>query len=337
MKTTIKHLYPDIWQEVFEYFNAIELFFSLAHVTKSADQVLFHRSYHFRIRGLVANSYLQTLPEKLMLSNIVSLELHQESPLDIVEQCLGLRSLKLVGQSKWIISLLRKVSYVNIQLEQLTFVISDVDSLYDLLMPIALLFSLRRLEIHTERWKEKIKIAGLLLVETKIEQFILHTCSSISWNDLSNILPSLPNIRFIDVTLLQQNQIYPFSFYFPKLRYMRLSLNQVSFECIIKLVATATSLIKIKLTGLVDSEGFVVNHKWFDLFESCSSLISVIVNVSLEEETNLFCNDIIQTTLHKINLNLVSIDDDSDYFLSGSTQFRWWTLSGMITKRNIYT
>ena len=39
MRTTIDQLYPDIWQQIFEYFNAIELFFSLMHITKEADEV----------------------------------------------------------------------------------------------------------------------------------------------------------------------------------------------------------------------------------------------------------------------------------------------------------
>ena len=119
MRTTVDHLYLDIWQHIFEYFNAIELFNTLAHVTIAADEILFNRNHHFRLRGLLVDVNVQTLPEKLPLSQVVSLELHEENCLNIIEQCSEVRSLKLIGQSEWVICLLGKVSYVNMKLEQL--------------------------------------------------------------------------------------------------------------------------------------------------------------------------------------------------------------------------
>jgi hypothetical protein len=99
-------------------------------------------------------------------------------------------------------------------------------------------------------------------------------------------------------------------------------------------VKTMPSLVKLKLNGLINAEGFVIDHKWLNLFESCSSLATVIVSVSLEQDTNFFCIDMIQTTLHEINLNLTCIVDDCDYYSDGRNQHRWWNLSGIIARQN---
>jgi hypothetical protein len=92
--------------------------------------------------------------------------------------------------------------------------------------------------------------------------------------------------------------------------------------------------MKLKLNGLVNGEGFVINNKWHTLFKSCSSLIVVIVSVSLEEDTNSFRSGIIQGALREINLHLKCIDDDYDYYLIERNQQRWWNLSGMIIRQH---
>jgi hypothetical protein len=337
MRTTIDQLYPDIWQQVFEYFNAIELFFSLIHVTKAADDVIFNSNHHLRLRKLVIDAYIETLPEKLSLSQVISLELHQESYLDIIEQCLEVRSLKLIGQPEWIIWLLRRVSYVNMKLEQLVLDIPGIGSLYDLLASITSLFSLRRLAIYANQSEEKIKRYALSVAPTKIEYFSLHSCSSVSWNELSYIFPALSNIRALDITLFYDNKNSFFWFTFPKLRYICLRLLEVPFEWIVQLVKSMPSLVKLKLNGLINAEGFIFNYRWVNLFESCSSLETVIVNVSLERDTNYFCFEMIQTALRKMNLNLICIDDDYDYYSDGRNQHRWWTLSGIITRQHAHT
>ncbi|CAF5185412.1 unnamed protein product [Rotaria magnacalcarata] len=97
------------------------------------------------------------------------------------------------------------------------------------------------------------------------------------------------------------------------------------------------SLIKLKLKGLVGGEGFIINHKWLNLFESCSSLAVVQVNVSLEKDTNYFCINMIQAALREINLNLRCIEDDYDYYFTGESQQRWWNLSGMIMKQPVHS
>jgi len=75
MKTTLDQLYPDIWQYIFEYFNAIELFSSFINITSAANAVLFNNNSRFYFRGLVVDVFVQTLPEKLSLYQFISLEI----------------------------------------------------------------------------------------------------------------------------------------------------------------------------------------------------------------------------------------------------------------------
>lgn len=332
MKTTVHHLYPDIWQEVFGYFNATELFFSFVHITTAADEVLLNKNHHLHLRGLIVDASVETIPKKLSLSQVISLELHQESCLDIIGHCLELRSLKLIGRPEWAVSLLRKVWCVNMKLEQLTLIVPGVRSLYDLLASATTLLSLRRLEIYANELEGRLRTSSPFLTQTKIEEFILHSCSSISWDNLSHMLPGLPNIRFLDITLFHSNNNLFSSFSLPQLRCIHLVLVEVSFECIIQLVTTAPSLIKLKLNGLVNSEGFAINHKWLNLYESCACLVVVQVNLSLEDDSNSLCTEIIRMALCEINLYLKCIDNDQDYYLTGVSEHRWWNLSGMIIR-----
>lgn len=338
MRTTIEQLYPDIWHQIFEYFNPIELFHGLVHLTDAADEVLFNRNQRFCLRRLVIDANVGTLPRQLPLRRIISLELHQKSRFDVFGQCLEVRSLKLVGQAEWIIHRLRKVSYINMKLEQLILVVPGIGSLYDLLASVALVFSLRRLEIYADQSEERIKTGALSVTPTKIETLTLHSCSSVSWNDLSHIAPVLSNIRFLDITLFHNNKDSLCWFTFPKLRYTNLTLFEVPFEWIIQLVKALSSLVKLKLNGLINCEGYVINHKWLNLFDSCSSLESVTVNVSLERDTSFFDVDMVRAILGEINLNLICIDDDCDYYYSDKrNQHRWWNLSGIIAKQHEHT
>jgi hypothetical protein len=334
MRTTIDQLYPDIWQQIFEYFNAIELFVSLVHITREADDVLFNRNHHFGLRGLVLDVHVRTLPEKLLLSQVISLELHQNNHLNNIQQCLELRSLKLIGHPLWIISLLRKIAQVNLKLEQLILVVPGIGLLHNLLASMSPLLSLRRLEILGDELEERIKSGTSFLAQTTIKQFILHSCSSVTWDDLSCMLPGLSNIHFLDITLFRLSQNSLCSFSFPKLRSVSLILLEIPYECIIQLVTTMPSLVKLKLNGLVDADGFVINNKWLNLFEFCSSLVKVTVNVSLEHDTNSYYNELIQAALHEINLDLRCIEDDCECYSNGRNQHRWWNLSGIIVKQD---
>ena len=333
MVTSADQLFQDIWQEVFEYFNAIELFNSFTNVTIAASEVLSNKKHHLHLRKLVLDDSVRTLPEKLLLGHVVSLELHHRNNLDIIHCCPELRSLTLVGHPEWIVHLLRRISFVNKKLEQLTLLASDVGSLKNALAPIGFLVSLRRLAIHANQWTETRRAGTSFIIETKIEQFILHSLSS-SWNDLSSMHPWLSNIRFIDITLSHTDKSMISSICFSKLRYIRLTLLEVSFDSIVQVVTTAPSLSRLKLYGLVNIRGFVNSDKWFDLFKLCSSLVTVIVSLSIDEGTTSLLSEIIHTALNRINLNLRCIDDNCDIFSNEVTQHRWWTLSGIIRKPN---
>lgn len=337
MKTTIEQLYPDIWQEIFEYFNPIELFYTFVRITTTADEVLFNPNHHLRLRRLVIDAYVETLPEKLSLSQIISLELHQESCLDVIEQCLEVRSLKLIGQPEWVIYLLKKVSYIHMKLEQLFLVVPGIGSLYELLLSITSLLSLRRLAIYANQSEEKISTRVLSVTHTNVENFTLHSCSSVSWNELSYMASALPDVCFLDITLFHNNKDSFCWFTFPKLRYICLRLLEVPFTWIIEVVKRMPSLVKLQLNGFVDAEGFAINNKWISLFDSCSSLDMIIVNLSLERDTDFFCIDATQAVLCEINLTLECIDDDYDYYSSGRNPHRWWNLSGTIAKQDVHS
>ena len=334
MKTSIVHLCSDIWQHIFEYLNALEIFSSLAHVTEAADDVLFNQDYHFRLRGLIIDDSTRALPRTLLLSQVISLELYQESCFDIVEHCSELRSLKLTGQAEWTICLLKKVPHTNMKLEQLVLVVPGVGLLYDLLECITNLISLRRLSIVADQLEEKIKPHVLPMIQTNVKRFSLHSCSSIHWNELSHMLPLLSNVCFLDITLSHDNKDSFSWFSFPKISYMSLRLLEVPFECLCQIVKTVPSLVKLKLSGLVDIEGFVFNHRWLNLFEFCSSLNTVTVNVSVERDANFFSIDIAQTNLREVNLNLSSMDDDCDYYSDTRCPHCCLALSVVITKQD---
>ncbi|CAF1202305.1 unnamed protein product [Adineta ricciae] len=332
MRTSIAHLYSDIWRHIFEYFNALELLFSLVHITEAADDVLFNEGYHLRLRGLIIDDSIRALPKELLLSQVISLELHQKGCFERSEHCSELRSLKVIGQSEWTISLLKKVSHTNVKLEQLVLVVPGVGPLYDLLECITPLISLRRLSIVADQSDEKIKPHVLPMIQTNIKRFSLHSCSSINWNELSHMLPFLSNVCFLDITISHDNKDSVSWFSFPKVSYMSLRILEVPFECLSAIIKTVPSLVKLKLSGLVNIEGFVVNHRWLDLFDFCPSLNIVTVNLSMERDTSFFPIDTVQTSLREVNLNLSCMDDDCDYYSDTRYQHRWWTLSGIISR-----
>ncbi|UJR24342.1 hypothetical protein I4U23_005719 [Adineta vaga] len=336
MRTTIHHLCSDIWQEIFHYFNAIEVINGLIYVTDAANAVVFNLCCHCFLRGLVLDACTRNFPKNLLFTQVISLELHQESCFNDFHLCSEVRSLKLVGDSQWAIDLLAKVSYGMLKLEQLTLIVPGIGLLHNFLASISPLLSLRRLAIYAEHLEERIKSGASFFKETKIEQFILRSCSSVSCNDLLSMCPSLNNIRFLDITLFHVNKDLIFSFSFPKLRSISLILIEIPFDWIIGLVERALSVLKLKLSGLVNAEGFVVNDKWLNLFQSCPSLITVIVSVSLEQDTTSPYNATIQKHLREISLDLKCIDEDGEYYSDERNQCRWWNLSGNVIKRHKY-
>lgn len=336
MITTIDKLYPDIWHYVFEYFDTIELFYSFTNVTSATNEVLFNNSSNYYFRRLQLDSFVETLPENLPLSRIHSLEIHREiTQINIIGKCSALRSLKLIGESEWIVSLLRQIPSDNIQLERLVLVTANLEPLEIALRLAGSMCSLRQLEIYTDEISENIRLNNLLINETRIESFTLHSSSSIGWGDMLNLSSALSNIHSIHATLFRESKNYHLPFNFWKLRCIRLILIEVSFDSLIQVVITTPFLAKLKLTGLIDIEGYVVNQKWNNLFNFCPSVDAIRINLSLEEVGNNFRNETILTDLNELNLELRCLDDQCDHFyVNESNQIRWWKLSGTIKRHN---
>jgi hypothetical protein len=327
-------LYPDIWQQIFEYFTVVELFFTFTNITSAADEVLLDRKYHLRLRGLAVDSYATNFPKQLPLDHVISLTMHDKTSSDIIEQCSELRSLKLIGEPEWAMLLLKKCLHINTKLEQLTVVIPGIKLLYGLLSCILPIGSLRRLEICADQREERITISTLSIVPSKIEQFLLHSCSEIKWDDLAYMQPGLIHVRLLDISLSYCRKKSFRPLLFPCLRSLRISLLEVSFEWIMQLVAAMPNLVKLKLTGLVDDENFAINHKWLHLLELAPTLIRIAVNISVEQTILSFFCEKLQMALHDINLSLKCMNDDCDYYSSQGNEQRWWHLTGVIIKQH---
>ncbi|CAF4206782.1 unnamed protein product, partial [Rotaria magnacalcarata] len=254
-------------------------------ITVTVDQLLFSANNRYFLRGLTLDIDVGNLPKQIPLNRIVSLTLHESFCIKVIENCLELRSLKLIGVIKWVSCTINSISRANTKLNQITVVTPTIRSLTELFTSILSITSLRRLEILTDEVAESFKFCILPAPLSKIEQFLLDSGSTINWNDLSQILPDLSSIRFLSVNLIDRNQKLIPSFIFQNLRTLSLGLLEVSFNWIIQLVATTPCLIKLKLTGLVDAD---------------------------EQSKELYHCEKIQAPLCALNLNLVCNGDDND-------------------------
>lgn len=331
--TSIHDVCSDIWYTVFQYFETIELFTTLTHITNAADRVLFNENGHFHLRGLILDEHLEDLPMEIPLDRVISLTLHDSCRLDLIEQCPKIRSLKLFGAVEWMRSHIKKIAHQNIKVEQLTLVIPGITSLSELLLPILSNFSLRRLEICADDLKDSCKICDLHLLPNSIQQFVLRSSSVFECDDLLYFLPHLTSIRLLDIGLITRNKKSVPSFNFPNLRTLILGLLEVSFDWIIQLMETIPFLVKLKLTGLVDEEGFVVNDRWIDLFKSAHTLARVYVHLSLEQNDKSYSCEKLQNRLHAFNLQFrCDNDNDNDCYQYNGNAHRWWTLKGIIIR-----
>ena len=336
MKTTIDHLYADIWLQIFEYFNATELLITFAHVTKTIDQLLFNKNQYVYLRQLILDVHMKNIPEKLPFDQVISLELHEESRIDAVDQCLKLRSLKLIGQSEWTIHILKKVSNAKINLRQLILVLPGIHLLPKIFASIPSMLSMCRLKIYANQLEQKMKIGGCFPAQTNVQQFLLDASSSIGISEMAYMLSVFPSIYFLNITLFNDNKTSSLLPILPNLRCICLKLFEVRFDWIADLVKVSPILSKLKLMGLINSEGFIIDNRWIHLFQSCSSLATVRVNVSLQTDTHFFLSETNRTLLRELNLDLSSIDDDSDIFVCENNQQRWLKLSGTIFRDYIH-
>ncbi|CAF4443746.1 unnamed protein product [Rotaria magnacalcarata] len=331
--STIHDLCPGIWAQIFEYFEIMDLFTTFASITDAVDQVLFNENNRFLLRGLILDAGVKDVPESIPFNRVISLTLNEITSLGVLQDCCELRSLKLIGENEWIRWIIRNIRQRNTKLNQLTVVTPKIESISELLMPILSISSLHRLEIHTDEIIETTKVSTLGTITSYIEQFIFDSGSTINWNEFSHTLPEFTHIRLLSISLIDRNQNSVPSYIFQNLCTLSIGLLEVSFNWIIQLLATTRCLVKLKLTGLVDADGFVVNQKWIRLFESAQTLVRIFVNVSLELDDESYHCEKIQAPLCALNLSLICNGDDNDCNLYYGTVNRWWSLRGMITRQ----
>ena len=213
-------------------------------------------------------------------------------------------------------------------------VMPGIKPLFELLKCILSISSVRRLVVCADEVEEKAKIDALPKIQSKIERFILHTCSPISWDDMACMQPGLICVRLLEINLFHHRKDSFHSFVLPCLRFLRLSLLEVPFEWIIQLVTVMPSLVKLKLTGLVDDDNFTIAHKWLHLLKSVPTLAKIMINISLDLSDPTFHYEERQMTLCNINLSLTHTTDDFDYYPNETNKQRWWQLEGVIYQQH---
>ena len=91
--------------------------------------------------------------------------------------------------------------------------------------------------------------------------------------------------EFITCTfgLIHHTQKLTPSLFLHKLRILNIELLEVPFISVIQLMAAVSCFVKLKITGLVNADGFVVNQRWIHIFETTPTLLRIFVRVSLEQ------------------------------------------------------
>ena len=77
----------------------------------------------------------------------MSLTLHETASFKILSYCLEVRSLRLIGKTDWIISIVKNITQRNTKLQLLTVI-----------TPILSISSLHRLEIRIEEIAESVEV-----------------------------------------------------------------------------------------------------------------------------------------------------------------------------------
>jgi hypothetical protein len=336
-RTRVEDLCSDIWQYILEYFNAFEISTSLSDVTMAANKVIFSDRHPYLLRGLTLHTSVHSLPKSFDLNRVISLNLHQNFGLHVIDQFLQLRALAMTGNSEWIIQVLQTLSQKKINLVKLTITTPGISSLQHLLISIGPLSSLKRLEIYANEDDERPTIDRSLLQRTELQHFTLHSCSPVYWDDISHILSLFSSLQSFDITLFHKPMNPNPSFTFLHLHHIHFRLNEVPFDKLLLILSRMPLLVKVKLSGLVDGPGFVVVPKWFLLFESSPSLSILSVCVSLQEATHSFHDAEIHRQLRDIGLHLKCFDHDIHDLYNAANQQLWWNLSGTIIKQVDYS
>lgn len=304
-----------------------------ASFTNASNAVMYNGNYRCLFRGLTLGPAVAEVPEMIPVNRVISLTLHENTSLKTLEHYSELRSLKLIGKTNWILSIIKSISPINIKLDQLAIITPAVKSLSEILMVVLFICSLRRLEIHTEDYAGSVEVCHLSTKINNIEQFILDSSSTIHWNELSHVLACLIQSRYLNISLIDRHPLTLPSLFLHNLRTLSIRLLEPPFDYIIQLVTIAPCLKKLKITGLVDADGFVLNQRWIRFFETALSLSRIFVNVSLERNDESYHSEEIQAPLRALNLSLECDYDDTDYAMYYGTVERWWSLKGLIIRQ----
>ena len=223
--------------------------------------MLYNDNYRVLLCGLTLDASAKEIPKQIPLKRVMSLTIYETASFKTPGYCLELRSLKVIGGNEWITSIIRNILQTHTKLHQLLVITPTIKSLSEILTPILSISSLRRLEIRTEEITETVEVGTLATTTGNLEQFILDCSSTMDWKQLSYVCPHLVRIRYLSISFIHDHQKLIPSLFLPNLRAFVAELLEVPFDCIIKLVATMSSLVKLKITGLVDADGFVVNQR----------------------------------------------------------------------------
>ncbi len=259
--------------------------------------------------------------------------LYETTSIEALAHYSELRSLKLVGEINWITSAIKTISQTSTKLSQLTIVTSVVTSLSKTLLPMLSIPSLRRLEIHVDEIVENTEVHSFFAPSNSIEQLIFDSGTTIDWNEFFKAAAKCIPVRLLSIGLIDKNPLPITSFVFHNLRTLSLRLLEAPFSSIIQLLAITKRLVKLKLTGLANDDGFVVNPRWTDLFEYTPTLSQVFVDLSLEQANESFDCEEIRTSLLILNLFLLYDGDDADYHSYSGISKRWWCLRGVVSRQ----
>ena len=234
---------------------------SLVRVTDAVDELLFGNDHRYLFRELILNAQSHAFSSAMGFDRVLSIHLHQGCALNMIENFTRIRSLKIHGEYHWTLSLLRKITQVEMELKMLCVTMPSV-GLFQFLLPyMAAFLSLRRLEAYSEQLEEKMNTDGFLLEKTYIQQFVLHSYSLINWRHLIYMKEFLHNIRFLDITLSDWNEEGFGGDTLFRLQHIHFRLLEIPLNTVMRIVSTIPALRKIKLTGLVDSAGYIINHE----------------------------------------------------------------------------
>ena len=157
----------------------MDLFNIFGFITDAANRALYNDKYGCLLRGFTLDASIREVPEQIPLNRIMSLTLHETASFKILPYCLEVRSLRLIGKTDWIVSIVKNITQRNTKLQLLTVITPTIESISEVLTSILSISSLHRLEIRTEEIAESVEVCTPPITISNIEQFILDSSSTI--------------------------------------------------------------------------------------------------------------------------------------------------------------